>query len=460
MNFDIFTQYLLLLVGGIVVGIFVFLGTSITFKHKLSAVSDHHKETHKKVKRLYFNQKLLLILVASLLLSAIITAILSHATGSEIPSNVLLMFVPTFLSILWLIVFWRNMPKLSFKLIGVFAIISSILFSSILINDYYRYFPTLGSVFGKNTAIALGSQPPQVLLQYTPAADGQSLLNTNSVEYAFTSVPSQPTAGKLYKIDIPGTVSHFHARSGYVYVPAIYSNPTGVFMPVLVLTAGFPGTPDNWVALGLQSMMDGFAKHHDGITPLVVVADNTGSLGNDTECVDSSRGNVETYLTVDVPNYINSHFVTEAGPSHWAIGGMSMGGTCAVMLALRHPNVYHYFLDFGGEVGPEVGSQSATVANLFNGSLTDYQQHQPLYLLQNKTYQNMGGFFAVGSEDERKVVDGTNQLTNATKNAGIETISETVNGQHTFDVWGQSFKQSLAWVSNRIGATQCQASCY
>jgi len=208
----------------------------------------------------------------------------------------------------------------------------------------------------------------------------------------------------------------------------------------------------------LVSTMDEFAKEHHGITPLVFVVDDIGSPINDTECVNSPRGNVETYLTTDVPKYIENNYPASDNPANWGIGGLSLGGTCAVMLALTHPNVYHYFLDMGGDLGPSIGTKQETIQKLYGGNEAAWAADQPSILLKTKTYKNVGGYFANGREDSPDVVNGTSQLYTESKNAGLDTVYETVDGQHTFDVFDELFSNALPWLSNRIGATNCSGT--
>ena len=189
---------------------------------------------------------------------------------------------------------------------------------------------------------------------------------------------------------------------------------------------GSPGVVDNMVSgAGLQNDLQQLAATNHGITPLVYVADDNGSTFNDTECVNSPKGNVETYLTVDVPNYIKSHFNVSDDPANWAIGGISMGGTCAIMLTLTNPNVYHYFVDIGGDVGPTFnqGDAQTTTNVLFGGSTTQYNLHQPLYLLAHNKYSGMGGFFGNGLSDTPDVTSGTTLLYNTTKSDGLRCSS-------------------------------------
>ena len=66
-------------------------------------------------------------------------------------------------------------------------------------------------------------------------------------------------------------------------------------------------------------------------------------------------GNAETYLTVDVPNFMRTHFnASKSGKGSVAIAGLSEGGMCALMLTLRHPDEYPAFADYSGLTSPTV----------------------------------------------------------------------------------------------------------
>lgn len=451
MNLDILSVNLIVYVS------MVFTALSYYVLFTLFKNQTPKRRKKKKTKSKFLEPKLLMIagvVPVSLILALIIRAIAGHETDSYIPGSLIIMCLP-FTALVYFLVLALFVKK-KVRIVAIFAAALGLLFSGMLINDYYRYYPTLGEVFGKNS---IHYQNNSVTIHYN-LNDKQTSYNDQSVQASLAALSSAPTSGNLYKINIPGTVSKFKARPGYVYVPAIYSALPQINLPVIVLTAGVPGTPDNWAGLGLKNIMDQFALSHRGITPLVVVADSTGSVTNDTECVNSPRGNVETYLTVDVPNYIKKNYHVDSQPKNWAIGGLSLGGMCSVMLTLRHPNVYNYFIDLGGEIGPEIGSKEKTIDTLFGGSEQAWEQHQPSLLMAAKKYPGLGGFFGYGGEDTLDVTSGIAQLYLESKTAGLDTVKEMVNGQHTFDVWAQTYKDSMPWISNRIGATTCSASCF
>lgn len=450
MNFDLFGQTLLISTAIVSTGLTSFL---VTQMKKKRIVPD--------------------LLGVSILVALGFQLGLAYYLGSsqdELPKQLWLMTLPWVFSIslIFGIARVRKLTKMTKKkrrrsrviYVPVFVnILSCLLFGLLLVNSYYRYYPTFYSLIGRNQAtVAALNSNGQIVLQYN--AKGQPATNNYTLESSLYGSSTSPTMGSLYNTAIPGKISKFKARNAWVYVPAIAKDdPNALNLPVLVLLSGFPGAPADWLhGVNLVSTMDAFAKQHHGITPIVFVADDTGTQLNDTECVNSPRGNVETYLTQDVPNYIKAHFPVSDSPNNWAVGGLSMGGTCAAMLSLVHPDVYQTFLDMGGESGPSLNSTDATIQLLFHGSIADWQDHQPLYLLAHNQYKNIGGFFATGNDDDPSTVLETHQLYLAAKQAGLSTVYETVQGPHTFNVFSQIFKDALPWLSNRVGATSCSGS--
>ena len=117
-----------------------------------------------------------------------------------------------------------------------------------------------------------------------------------------------PGTGAVYQVNIPGVRSGFAARPGYIYLPPAYLVRPRPQLPVLVLLGGQPGDPRAWVDSGqVQAVMDAFASRHHGVAPVVVMADDLGGYFANPMCLNSRLGNVQTYLTVDVPDWITSH---------------------------------------------------------------------------------------------------------------------------------------------------------
>jgi len=164
-------------------------------------------------------------------------------------------------------------------------IVIGLIFALVLTNDYYHYYPTLSTVFSApKQRILVLSKENKITLQYSNNATGPNL---NTIESSIYNTDPATKMGQAYSFDIPGKVSKFKTRGGWLYVPSIAFNSTSlVKMPVLIMLPGSPGVVDNIVTgAGLQNDLEQLAAANHGITPLVYVADDNGTTFNDTECV-------------------------------------------------------------------------------------------------------------------------------------------------------------------------------
>ena len=188
--------------------------------------------------------------------------------------------------------------------------------------------------------------------------------------------------------------------------------------------------------------------------------DQNGTVDNDTECVDSSRGNAETYVTVDVPRFMRKTFGAlpqpKGGRPTMAIAGLSEGGMCATMLTLRHPDLFAAFADYSGLTGPTVGftiQPRETTEVLFGGNDAEYDRHNPVWLLKNRSFPKTSGWFEVGTADDLPL-RSQRILVPLAIQAGVATCSKEIDGGgHNFSFWGQAFEDSLPWLSWKLGLT-------
>ncbi len=456
MNFSLFGQNIVTILA------MAFAGTAVYFA-ALPWLRADKKIKGKKKKRtpaFVLPRKKLAILTASVLAFAGVVQVAAALLfpGEELPI-LFLMALPLGLAITLVIWSWKVARQWFDRALAVALVLSGLLLGVATLNDYYHYYPTLNDAFNLTTRQQLGGKEGQTVVKYSSGKTAAIA----SLEETVKNLGTLPASGQVYQISPPATASHFKVRNGWLYVPPVAFSPEKVNLPVIVLLAGAPGGPNDWLnGGGAEQTLNAFAAEHHGVAPIVAMVDDLGSQLNDTECVDSPRGNAETYLAVDVPSYIKANFDVSSNPANWAIGGLSDGGMCGIMLALRHPNVYHYFLDLGGGIGPDVGSQIATVAQLFDGSQKNFNEHQPSYLLQHGSPKNsgLGGYFAVGSSDSTDIVSAVETLYHQSAAAGLDVAEETTQGRHTFAVWQQQFHDALPWLSYHLGATACTGQCY
>lgn len=262
----------------------------------------------------------------------------------------------------------------------------------------------------------------------------------------------RPKHGRLLRRVIPGRTSGFAARKALVYLPPA-AQRTGARLPVLLLLHGEPGSPSDWLRKStVLATLSAFAKRRAGAAPIVVMPDINGGLHADTECVSTAHGNVEQYLAQDVPDYVRAHFPAAPQPARWAVGGVSEGGMCSLLLALRYPQRFPTFVDLSGLARPTLGPTDdppRTVAGLFHGSWAAYRQHDPLWLLHRRRYPALAGWLSAGAADTR-TRDALQRVAAAARRAGIRIQQQTEPGGHGWGAWDQAFRQCLPWLWTRL----------
>lgn len=309
------------------------------------------------------------------------------------------------------------------------------------VNVYFEEYPTVAALAGDDSdePLATGDRGALSRSMDTPVVDRWKGPATEA-----STVPDAP---------IPGTVSGFTGRPVRIYLPAAYNSPEPPLLPVLVLVAGQPGGPDDWVVSGrLQMLMDRFAAAHGGLAPVTVVVDPNGADTADTMCMDSDIAKADTYLSVDVPAWIAANLRVDSNKKHWAFGGWSFGGTCALQMTTLHPDIYPNFIDMAGEREPALSAdRTQTVKRAFHGDTAAFDALLPLTLMAQKRYPDVWGYFSNGS-DEAEVGAWTTEVSTAARQAGMTVRTQVVPGQgHSWGVPIASLPPALDFLATRLG---------
>lgn len=325
------------------------------------------------------------------------------------------------------------------------ATVLVMVFVGVQVNASFGQYPTVGTLFAPSRQIAEAA-PPR--MQFAP---GSQFMKT-PVSARWTGGTVLPSSGRLISVKIPGTESGFQARNAIVYLPPAYSAPNRPVLPVLVLVSGQPGSPDSWLrSSDLVKTLDAYADAHGGVAPLVVIPDPNGSDSANTMCLNSSLGKVDTYMAKDVPAWIKGNLDADANPAHWAIGGFSYGGTCAVQMVTRHPDVFTSFMAVSPEREPGLAvDRSVTIQRAFHGNAAAFDSQVPLTLLAENEYPQVRGFFAAGAQDAQYSAN-VKVLQTASRQAGMTVESASYPGGHSWTVVNAALPQGLAFTFTGIG---------
>lgn len=327
------------------------------------------------------------------------------------------------------------------------ALLGVFLLSAVQINGYFGLNHTVSDL----TGTALARIPPlEDGLQRPPGPSATVALD------GWNAPAGLPDGGVLRRAGIPGTASGFASREAYIYLPPAYQATPRPALPVLVLFAGQPGAPADWLTGGaLRSRMDRFAAAHHGVAPVVVVVDPNGSAAGNTLCMDSRISRADTFLAQDVPAWINRTLDVDPDPKQWAAGGFSFGATCAVQMVTRHPDIYSSALAFSSEQEPALAKErEKTIAASFGGDTEAFDRQTPLRLMREHRFDGHAIYFAAGERDP-EFIGYLKVLSEAARAAGFTVEARLVPGAgHSWETGSQGLPAGLDFLASRWGIAQ------
>lgn len=379
--------------------------------------------------------------------SAVVLSV--HAGGwlpTDIPRWFYLLAVLPFTGFPILAIGWSKL-RFAGRVLATLALPLGLIAALMIANQHYGYWPTLGSFFGIDHSDPM--IPPAIAISSTKdpdvVKDAQAIVGVSGVKAT--------DQGRLVDISIPGRVSHFAARHSRVWLPpGWFSDPIRP-RPVIEFIGGSPSWPSDWTrASSLDVIADQYAHSHGGEAPILVMVDANGYAFGDTECVDGPRGNADTYLSVDVPNFVRDHFDGASQASALGVIGYSEGGTCAVVLALRHPDRFSAFADLAGDLGPNLGNHKATVRALFHGSESRWAANDPVTLMTRNHYAGTRGWFAAGVHDGH-ALRYSRRLAEVARHADIDVSAHRYPGAHDFRFVKHALRDAVPWMSEQINVS-------
>lgn len=326
---------------------------------------------------------------------------------------------------------------------AVAAALLVILTAATQVNLVFSAYPTLGIVLGHDDF-------DRIALSDVPGATEPVVAGTPT-DSMWKAPEGMAIHGRVTTLPVPGTISGFTARDAEVYLPPSYFTDPRPLLPVLVMMGGQPGSPQDWLQGGkITATMDSFAREHQGLAPIVVMADATGTQFANPLCTDSPAGNVATYLAKDVPAAVNAAFQVNTNPKAWAIGGLSYGGTCSLQMATNFPDIYPTFLDLSGQLEPSLGDRARTVDEIFGGDEAAFEKVNPMNILATRQFPDSAGIVVVGSDDN-EFKPGQQKIYDAAKAAGMDVVYVELPGGHSYVVWAKALQQELGWLAKRLG---------
>lgn len=280
----------------------------------------------------------------------------------------------------------------------------------------------------------------------------------------------------------------------YVYLPGGYET-SGARYPVIYMLHGLGGSENNWTKyMGLTEAADAMK-----LAAIVVMPDGDNSFytnnaiavpydkclaqvrpGVDmkTLCVKTPR--YEDYMTKDLIDHVDRTYRTVADRSARGIGGLSMGGFGALMLAMRNTHLYgatasHSGVDSLLYAGPfpyakgqvkelddpkpwikQAGVFGIIFARAFGDQIGGWRAHDPVHLARKLPKGKLDIYLDCGTEDRFRLQNHAQYLHEVLGELGHEHTWYLGPGKHDAAFWKDRIDDSLgffvAFFAKRAGS--------
>jgi enterochelin esterase-like enzyme len=312
---------------------------------------------------------------------------------------------------------WDRRGKVWKSAIVTASVLAVAATAALQVNRMTEAYPSWSALTGRSEHPA-ASGGPEVASAAVPKADQSQML-------------SYSVAGPASGLTLPM----------YVYLPAGYATSPQTRFPVIEATHGYPGTADTWLRkLHVQRYLDGEIAAGRMAPTVVLFPMQTPQALLDTECTDLAHGpKADTFLTTDVPAFVDANFQVRTDRGGWGLIGYSAGGFCASNLLLRHPDRYTAAASLSGYASPGIA--------VGDGSENTY--NNPAWRLQHLTQPAVSLFLAWANDD--KITRRDSLRLAALAHAPVQVTTAVVTrGGHSHTVWEQMEPPAFDWLSAHL----------
>jgi enterochelin esterase-like enzyme len=255
--------------------------------------------------------------------------------------------------------------------------------------------------------------------------------------------------GQYIQVRIPGDGPAAGPQPGTVliWLPSSYTDPAQRrrTYPVIEAFHGMPGGPRDYRSpFGASTLLGGGAAEHR-IGDAIMVVPELAPEGIDTECMNGPGLTKETWITRTIPDWVIDHLRVQASPASWASLGYSMGGWCAVMATVLHPQRFGSAILLGAYYRPIFSSRWAPY------TAADLPARYELLSWLRTHHPKVNLWVEVSQQDPLSGPESA-QLVRTVKAPTSVTEVVLPYAGHRWEVWREVTPEALAWLGRTAAA--------
>jgi S-formylglutathione hydrolase FrmB len=214
-------------------------------------------------------------------------------------------------------------------------------------------------------------------------------------------------------------------------------------LPVVYLLHGYSGNYRNWITLVPE-----LKKYSDEFGMIIVCPDGHYSSWYFDSPIDSTM-RYETFVAVEVPDYIDKHYSTINNRSARAITGLSMGGHGGLFLGFRHADRFGAAGSMSGGVDLNSSRNRYDIIKRIGDTTTNAQNwkdYSVINVVEKKPSDSLAIIIDCGTEDffyQSNVALHQKMLRLKIPHEYVERP-----GKHNWDYWRIAVRDQLYFFKN------------
>ncbi len=272
-----------------------------------------------------------------------------------------------------------------------------------------------------------------------------------------TAAPAAVGRGSVRILRMSATSLHDSKRSVRVYLPPSYDAPGARERryPVVFLLHGWPGGDGNWPGEGRATETLDSLIATGRIPEVIAVMPNASGIGflGRSMYVNSYDGTsrMEDFIVRDLVAWVDGSFRTRPGPRFRALIGLSEGGSAAVNLAFKHPDVFGACGSHSGDFRLDRGMGEHKILGPEPGATRLLQENSPLAYVERNAPRlaGMSIYFDCGLGDGGELEQNREMHLKLTALGVPHTYNEFPGG-HGWGYWKRHLHESLVVVTSRM----------
>ncbi|HEV8282729.1 MAG TPA: alpha/beta hydrolase family protein [Chitinophagaceae bacterium] len=209
-------------------------------------------------------------------------------------------------------------------------------------------------------------------------------------------------------------------------------------LPVVYLLHGWSGAFSDWI-----KKVPAIKEYADKYSMLIVCPDGGYSSWYFDSPIDSSM-KYETYISLEVPAYIDAHYKTIKDRTARAIAGLSMGGHGGMFLSFRHSDIFGACGSMSGGLDLNDARNKFDILKRLGDTIRqadNWKNYSVLNVVENRPTESLAIIFDCGMDDF--FYPGNKKLHEKLLLLKVPHDYIERPGQHDWNYWSNSVEYHL-----------------